>query len=208
MLTYQERYEPFQSAVFHLYNLTAFMLRLVKLDRIYNPVQDDYVTFLETAESSGGKRTLLEIEVAPRGGVAPHFHTQFTETFTAISGDLSLLLGDDVIVLSADEVVKVDIGVKHRFFNPTEKPIVFQVDIQPGNVDFERALRVGYGLARDGKTTAKSVPKNPLELAVMAHWSNTEMPSAAAVLVKPIFKQLLALAKRRGVDKRLIETYC
>ena len=184
------------------------MLYFMKPERIYNPVQNDYVTFLETFRSSNGERTLLEVEVSPNGGVAPHFHTRFTETLTAVSGDLSLLLGDKFIVLAVGEAVTVNTGVMHRFFNPAEKPVVFQVDIQPGNTDFERALRVGYGLARDGKTTAKNIPKNPLELAVMAHWSNTEMPSAAAVLIKPIFSQLLALAKRRGVDKRLVETYC
>ncbi len=178
------------------------------VDRIYNPVQDDAVTFLETARSSGGKRTLLEVSVAPGGGVAPHSHTRFTETLTAVTGNLSLLLADETIVLQPTESVTVATGVIHRFFNTTDRPTIFQVDIQPGNLNFERALRVGYGLARDGQTTAKSIPKNPLELAVMAEWSNTEMPSAASVIIKPIFSQLLSLAKRRGVDKRLLEAYC
>lgn len=180
----------------------------MKPDRIYNPVQDDYVTFLETAQSSGGKRTLLEIELAPGGGVAPHFHTEFTETFTAVSHDLSLFLDDKNIVLAKGESITVDIGVKHRFFNPSQTAVVFQVAIQPGSRNFERALRVGYGLARDGKTTAKNIPKNPLELAVLAAWSDTQMPSVASVLITPIFKQLLSLAKLRGTDQRLLKTYC
>ena len=184
------------------------MLEHMNAQRIYNPVQDDYVTFLETAESSRGARTLIEVELAPGGGVAPHFHTRFTETFTAVTGDVSILLADDVVVLKPGESVLAEIGVMHRFFNPSGERVTFRVNIQPGDLDFERALRVGYGLAREGKTTAKSIPKNPLELAVMAEWSNTEMPSAAAVLIRPVFRQLLALAKRRGVDKRLLETYC
>ena len=36
--------------------------------RIYNPIQKDYATFLETSEESGGEHTLIEIEVAPGGG--------------------------------------------------------------------------------------------------------------------------------------------
>ena len=36
--------------------------------RIYNPIQKDYVTFLETSDETGGEHTLIEIEVAPGGG--------------------------------------------------------------------------------------------------------------------------------------------
>ena len=176
-------------------------------ERIYNPVQDSSITFLETAESSAGERILLEIEVPPGGGSPAHFHTRFTETLTAVSGDLSLLLGNKVSVLGEGEAATVEVGVKHRFSNGSTKPAILQVAIQPGDRDFERATRVGFGLARDGKTTANSIPKNPLELAVLTEWSNTQIPSAAAVLINPIFKQLLALAKRRGVDQRLLETY-
>ena len=32
--------------------------------RIYNPVQKDAATFLETSEETGGERTLIEIEAA------------------------------------------------------------------------------------------------------------------------------------------------
>ena len=42
--------------------------------RYYHPLQKDYATFLETSEETGGDRTLIEIEVAPGGGNAPHYH--------------------------------------------------------------------------------------------------------------------------------------
>lgn len=184
------------------------MLGLMTLERIFNPVQKDYVTFLETAESSGGERSLLEVELSPGGGVAPHYHSRFSETFKAISGDLSLLLDKETLVLSQGQAVRADIGVMHRFFNASDKAIIFQVELNPGNRDFENALRAGYGLASAGRTNSKSMPKNPLELAVMAEWSNTVMPGLTATIVTPIFNQLLRIAKKRQVDKRLLETYC
>ena len=39
--------------------------------RIYNPIQKDYATFLETSDETGGEHTLIEIEVAPGGGTTP-----------------------------------------------------------------------------------------------------------------------------------------
>ena len=45
--------------------------------RIYNPVQRDAATFLETSEETGGTRTLVELEVAPGGKVTPHYHLTY-----------------------------------------------------------------------------------------------------------------------------------
>ena len=42
--------------------------------RIYNPVQKDYATFLETSAETNGLRTLIEIELAPGGGNLVHYH--------------------------------------------------------------------------------------------------------------------------------------
>src|SRR4051794_848397 len=47
--------------------------------RFYNPVQKDYATFLETSEESGGARTLIQVELAPRGGNALHRHLTYAE---------------------------------------------------------------------------------------------------------------------------------
>ena len=41
--------------------------------RIYNPVQRDAATFLRTSAETGGKLTLIELEVAPGGVVTPHY---------------------------------------------------------------------------------------------------------------------------------------
>ena len=47
--------------------------------RIYNPVQRDTATFVETSEETGGARTLAELEVAPGGKVTPHYHLTYSE---------------------------------------------------------------------------------------------------------------------------------
>ncbi len=40
--------------------------------RVINPLQKDSVTVIETSAESGGERTLIEIDVAPGGGIIPH----------------------------------------------------------------------------------------------------------------------------------------
>ncbi|MCA9836441.1 MAG: cupin domain-containing protein [Trueperaceae bacterium] len=179
-----------------------------EFERIYNSVQKDWVTFLTTAKQSSGEYSLIEVELSPGGGVAPHFHTRFAETFTAIRGQLSILLEKDILVLETGASVTAKIGILHRFFNASQETIRFQVMLSPGDSNFENALRTGYGLASAGKTNAKSMPKNMLELAVLADWSNTVMPGPTAKIIKPVFKQLLQLAKYRGVDQRLFKQYC
>ena len=39
--------------------------------RIYNPVQKDAATFLETSEETSGARSLIKVEVASDGGTSP-----------------------------------------------------------------------------------------------------------------------------------------
>ena len=58
--------------------------------RIYNPVQRDAATFLETSEETGGVRTLAELEVAPGGKVTPHYHLTYSERFKVLEGQLTV----------------------------------------------------------------------------------------------------------------------
>ena len=177
-------------------------------ERIYNPVQKDWVSFLKTAQETSGKLSLIEVELSPGGGVAPHFHTRFSETFTAIGGQLSILLDKQIHVLENGASLRAEIGQLHRFFNASNEVIRFQVSLSPGDTDFENALRAGYGLAAAGKTNSKSIPRNLLELAILADWSNTVMPGMTASLIKPVFHQLLHLAKRKEIDRHLLASYC
>ena len=60
---------------------------------IVNPIIKDSVTFLQTAEESGGKVTEAEITLMPKGGNPLHYHKTYSETFTAIEGELGVKLG-------------------------------------------------------------------------------------------------------------------
>jgi len=174
--------------------------------RIYNPVQDDAVTWLETSEESRGERTLGEIDVAPGGKVTPHYHRGYTERFTVIKGRLSVQVGEVRRVLGAGEALTVPIGTLHAWSNASAERTVAQVELRPGQPGFETSLRVVYGLAADGKVLKNGVPRNPLHTALLLEWGDVRLPGAYAILERGL-RLLARVARRTGVDRKLAARY-
>lgn len=175
--------------------------------RYYHPLQQDYVTFLETSEETGGDRTLIEITVAPGGGNAPHYHKTYAEHFEVIEGVLEVLVGREIRILRPGERAVADKNVLHRFRNPTDTPTRFLVELRPGHAGFEKAIKAGYGLAADGFTSSNGAPKNPYHLAMLLEWSEIRMPGLFT-LAEPVFRLLARRARRKGIDQELEARYC
>ena len=125
---------------------------------IYNPVQRDAATFLETSEETGGARTLVELVVAPGGKVTAHYHLTYSERFTVLEGQFTVALdGVQHELTPGDEVVAAP-STLHAWSNPTEDRSVVRIELRPGNPGFEKGLRVVYGLAADGRVLRTGVP--------------------------------------------------
>ena len=174
--------------------------------RIYNPVQDDAVTFLETSEESGGERTLGELEVAPGGKVTPHYHLGYTEHFTVLEGRLTVRVGEVRRILGPGEELTVPIGTVHEWSNPGTGRTVAHIELRPGQPGFETSLRVVYGLAADGKVLKNGVPRNPLHAALLLEWGETRLAGRAAILERGL-RALARVARLAGVDRRLVARY-
>lgn len=172
-----------------------------------NPIYKDTITFRKTAAEAGGQYAEYELTVLPQGGNLPHFHHAFAETFTAIEGRLGLKLGNETRLLEPGESYTVPIGAVHNFFNSGTDEIRCLITFKPGHQGFENAIRIGYGLARDGKTDRKGTPKNLLALALLMDMSDTYM-SGVLALLSPVFRLLAARARRNGLEQQLMETYC
>ena len=175
--------------------------------RIYNPIQKDYATFLETSEKSGGERTLIEIEVAPGGGTTPHYHLTYAEHFEVISGALEVMVGGETRTLTAGQKSVAPKNTLHNFHNATDRPTTFLVEFRPGHGGFEKALRVAYGLASDGYSNAKGLPKNLYHTALLFEWGEGRLPGVFATL-EPVFRLLAKRARRKGIDRELEARYC
>lgn len=132
--------------------------------RIYNPVQKDAVTFLQTAEESGGVRTLIELEVASGGGNMLHYHKTFDEHFTAVSGEVGVQIGKETFTLKPGESAIAPAMSLHRWYNLTAETAIVRVELLPGSAAFERGLHIGYGLAHDGFVNKQGVASNTVHL--------------------------------------------
>ena len=174
--------------------------------RIYNPVQRDAATFLETSEETGGARTLAESEVAPGGKVTPHYHLSYSERFKVLEGQLSVEIdGVQHELGPGDEAVAAARSV-HAWSNPGQDRSVVQVELRPGSPGFEKGLRVAYGLAADGLVLKDGVPRNPLHAALVLRMGEVRLPGGYAALERVL--GLLALVARwRGVDRELERRY-
>jgi quercetin dioxygenase-like cupin family protein len=175
--------------------------------RIYNPVQRDAATFLETSAESGGTRTLIDIELAAGGGNAPHRHLEFAERFKVLEGTVTVRVGDDEHVLGPGETACAPIGTLHCFANRTEEPARFQVELLPGHRGFEQALQIAYGLAQDGLVNGKGIPKRLSHLALLVDIGGTR-PSGPLQLLEPAFRLIARRARGKGVETELIARYC
>ena len=174
--------------------------------RIYNPVQKDYVTFLNTSEETHGKFTLLTVELAPKGGVGLHYHKTYSEKFDCIEGELKVQAGKKVHTLGPRETIIAHSFVNHRFFNTSEKIARFNVELRPASRGFEQSLQVGYGLARDGETNSKGFPKNRLTLAWLFEISESNLPGWMSIFEFILHRQAKK-ARAKGIDKELMEKY-
>ncbi|MBD0276776.1 MAG: cupin domain-containing protein [Flavisolibacter sp.] len=172
-----------------------------------NPVIGDRVTFLKTAEETNGAYTLLEIDLVPKGGNALHYHRSFSETFTAVEGELGVQAGNEHKVLTPGASYTIAPMLVHRFYNAGDKPIRFQVELRPGHTGFENSMKIAYGLARDGLTDKKSVPKKFSHMALLITMSDTNVPGLLSLLM-PLFKWKAKQAHTKRVYSELIEKYC
>ncbi len=175
---------------------------------IINPLYKDTVTFVKTSAESDGKISEMEITLLSGGKNPIHYHKSYSETFTAIDGDLGLGLGKGKKkILKPGNAYTVDPNNLHYFFNPTNKEIKFKSVLEPGHEGFENSLRILYGMAADGMTDKNGIPKSIQHKAIVAIMADMNIPGFFT-LISPLLKRIARKAKNSGVEQELIDRYC
>ena len=171
-----------------------------------NPITGVRHTFLVTGEDTGGEYVRVRAELPPRApGVPMHFHLSYTERFEVLEGRLDLCVGKkNHVVLTSGQSAFVPLKVPHRFWNATDEPVVFEGEIRPAS-NFEKAIKAGDGMARDGKTNKNGVPKNLFELALAYELAESYLSGMPLFLQKGIFGTLAKIARKRGYDPEFSE---
>ncbi|MFO8232566.1 MAG: cupin domain-containing protein [Longimonas sp.] len=143
------------------------------MDRIYNPVHNDTVTFRTTANESDGAKTVIEIELPPGGRDAEHYHDAFTEHVEVLEGALTIGIDGATRTLRRGNRTSVGRDVPHFFENRTDEPVRFRVEMRPGHRGFEHMLRILYGLARDGAVNDEGRPTKLTHSAALTDLGGT-----------------------------------
>jgi quercetin dioxygenase-like cupin family protein len=154
-------------------------------DTLANEITGETITFLTTAAETNGEYTLIEVEVAPGGGVPmAHVHPYQSETFEIVAGRLSLKAGRDRLEAEPGDVVTIAPGQVHKFWNATAYPARFRCTVAPA-LDFERFIETMFALGDDGKLSKRGMP-NPLRLAAIAnaHFDDSRAPYIPAWMQK------------------------
>jgi quercetin dioxygenase-like cupin family protein len=160
-------------------------------ETIENPLSRERMTFLETTEDTNGQYFRFEFVAPPGWAVSEHIHPRQEERTEMFSGALDGRVAGEEIGLLPGEVRVVPPSVVHAWRNPSdEQEARFSVTFRPA-LNMESGFETSWGLARDGKATKAGVPKNPLQLAVLASEHKDE-----AYLTRPpipVQKALLAI---------------
>jgi quercetin dioxygenase-like cupin family protein len=154
-------------------------------DTIHNPATGERITFVATSRDTDGEAVVIDTVVEPHGFVAAaHVHPYQSERFAVVEGRLGLKVGREKRTLGPGEVVTVEPGKTHRFWNAGEGEVRFVCEIRPA-LQFEGLLETMFALAADGKTNAKGMP-NLLRLAVIAnhHFDTVRLPFPPAWMQK------------------------
>ena len=156
---------------------------------VENPQTGERLVFSKTAAETGGELTQFEAFIAPGGHLpAAHVHPGQSERFEITKGTLTLKIEGRKVIATEGDVVTIEPGQAHNFWNRTNEEVSFRVEVRPA-LKIESVIETMYGLAADGKTNRFGMP-NPLRLAVIAkhHLDTVALP------IVPVAMQRAALA--------------
>ncbi|KIW23941.1 uncharacterized protein PV07_09688 [Cladophialophora immunda] len=125
---------------------------------------DKLPIIVESSLTNGGKRTVIDSDLAPGAKAPSHYHTDFTETFTLVSGSMTVWTSEDMdevnfkpIELEVGKAVPVPPNTLHKFLVNEHSRV--HVVMSPGTIGFERMILIMRGTQADGVYTQFSSPE-------------------------------------------------
>jgi quercetin dioxygenase-like cupin family protein len=144
---------------------------------IENPVTGERLIFHKTSRDTDGEYVKVETILQPGAIVAAaHVHPYQTERLEVLAGRVGMKVGRKRVEACPGDVVTVDAGTPHTFWNAGDGEARFVCEVRPA-CEFEQLIETMFNLAADGKTSKKGMP-NPLRLAVIAkhHFDDVRLP--------------------------------
>ncbi len=139
-----------------------------------NPVTGERFTFTHTAATTDGELLAFDFALRPGGAVPiPHVHPIQTERFEVLEGQMRFRVGLRKVMAGPGDVVEVAPGVAHSFANAGDEEARLRVEVRPA-LAMEEMFAEVIAMARAGRMTRRGMPRNPLDLAVLARTYDQE----------------------------------
>ena len=169
---------------------------------VENPVTGERFTFTHTAASTDGELLAFDFALRPGGSVpVPHVHPSQTERFEVTAGTMRFRVGLRTVIAEPGDVVEVEPGVMHSFANDGEDEARLRVEVRPA-LAMEEMFADVVEMAQAGRMTRRGLPRNLLDLAVLARTYDAEAhaPLLGVRLQRILLAPLVWLARARGAD--------
>src|ERR687894_1384421 len=167
-----------------------------------NPVTGERFTFTDTAATTGGELLAFELGLRPGGAVPiPHVHPIQTERFEVVDGLMRFRVGLRTRLAGPGDVVEVAPGVMHSFANAGDQEARLRVEVRPA-LAMEEMFAEVIAMARAGGLTSRGMPRNLLDLAVLARRYDQEAhaPLLNVGVQRLLLAPLVFSARRRRVN--------
>lgn len=170
--------------------------------------QTNNVGFAKIIQSAAThKESILEFCITPNEKTPWHYHTLFSETFEVLKGTLQVGKNKEVFQLRKGDIVTIKSNEKHYYHNISKNECLIKVTITPSNRNFENAILILKGLAKDGLANAAGTPKKLSDLALFVYLNNSKMVGLQKI-AGPVFNYLAARSVKKGRLKELERKYC
>ncbi|MGI4751904.1 MAG: cupin domain-containing protein [Janthinobacterium lividum] len=153
------------------------------------------------------QESVIEFSIVPDEKTPWHYHTLFSETFEVLEGTLEVGLNNHVQNLKKGDLATIKPNEKHYFHNVSGDECLIRVTVSPGNRNFENALLISKGLAKDGLASAAGTPKELADLALFVYLNNSRMVGLQKI-AEPLFNFFAKSAIKKGRLKELELKYC
>jgi mannose-6-phosphate isomerase-like protein (cupin superfamily) len=125
---------------------------------IWGKVMGTKIKFLVTSEDSNGELLQMEIKQDKDGfGPPAHFHTAQVEDYKILSGQLSVTVAGETLVLNEGDTYHIPINTTHTFAATSDEPCRYIVDHRPA-LGFEDFMVTLFDLDWDGRVNKKGLP--------------------------------------------------
>ncbi|WP_344826967.1 DUF4267 domain-containing protein [Chryseobacterium ginsenosidimutans] len=193
---------PHISAIIICFFCGIFFLRNNNVKKTDNTGFAKVIRSVDTNEDS-----TIEYNIMPGEKTPWHYHNLFSETFEIVRGTLEVGLKNQVYQKKTGDIVTIQPNEKHYFHNTSNDDCLIKVTISPGNKNFENALLILKGLAKDGLASTSGVPKKLSDLALFIYLNNSRMVGPQKI-AETLFNYLAKKAIKRGRLEELELKYC